>query len=137
MRKKETFSWLTRACMTLLLAFFAISIYAQNVTVKGSVKDQLGDPVIGATVKVLGSSTGTVTDIDGNFSISCSPNATLEFSYIGFSTKAVDVKGHTKLEVTMNESTSSLDEVVVTALGIKRMLRNLVTLFLPLVQKNL
>jgi TonB-linked SusC/RagA family outer membrane protein len=120
MRKKETFSWLTRACMTLLLAFFAISIYAQNVTVKGSVKDQLGDPVIGATVKVLGSSTGTVTDIDGNFSISCSPNATLEFSYIGFSTKAVDVKGHTKLEVTMNESTSSLDEVVVTALGIKK-----------------
>ncbi len=120
MRKKETFSWLTRACMTLLLAFFAISIYAQNVTVKGSVKDQLGDPVIGATVKVLGSSTGTVTDIDGNFSISCSPNATLEFSYIGFSTKAVDVKGHTTLNVTMDESNNSLDEVVVTALGIKK-----------------
>lgn len=120
MRKKETFSWLTRACMTLLLAFFAISIYAQNVTVKGSVKDQLGDPVIGATVKILGSSTGTVTDIDGNFSISCSPNATLEFSYIGFSTKAVDVKGHTTLNVTMDESNNSLDEVVVTALGIKK-----------------
>ena len=84
MRKKETFLWLSRACMTLILALFAISIYAQNVTVKGSVKDQLGEPIVGGTVMVKGANKGTITDIDGKYSIECAPNATLTYSYIGY-----------------------------------------------------
>lgn len=106
--------------MAVLMMFFAVSISAQNITVKGSVTDKTGEPVVGATVRVLGSTSGVVTDVDGNYSISCPSSATLEFTYIGFSSKAVDVKGKTNVNVTMLESSNSLDEVVVTALGIKK-----------------
>jgi iron complex outermembrane receptor protein len=119
-RKENAFKLSLRACMAVLMMFFAVSISAQNITVKGSVTDKTGEPVVGATVRVLGSTSGVVTDVDGNYSISCPSSATLEFTYIGFSSKAVDVKGKTNVNVTMLESSNSLDEVVVTALGIKK-----------------
>lgn len=100
--------------------FFAVSISAQNITVKGSVTDKTGEPIIGATVRVVGVSSGVITDADGNYSISCPSSATLEFSYIGFTSKTVGVKGQTTLNVKMEEANTSLDEVVVTALGIKK-----------------
>ena len=106
--------------MTLLLAFFAISIYAQNVTVKGSVKDQLGEPIVGGTVMVKGANKGTITDIDGKYSIECAPNATLSFSYIGYVTSEENVNNRTTINVQLKEESTSLKEVVVTALGMKR-----------------
>ena len=106
--------------MTLLLAFFAINIYAQNVTVKGSVKDQLGEPIVGGTVMVKGANKGTITDIDGKYSIECAPNATLSFSYIGYVTSEENVNNRTTINVQLKEESTSLKEVVVTALGMKR-----------------
>ena len=106
--------------MTLLLAFFAISIYAQNVTVKGSVKDQLGEPIVGGTVMVKGANKGTITDIDGKYSIECAPNATLTYSYIGYVAVEEKVNNRTTINVQLKEESTSLNEVVVTALGMKR-----------------
>ena len=121
MEKKESASRLSlRAVLAVLMMFFAVTLSAQNISVKGSVVDQSGEPIVGASVKVLGSSMGVITDIDGNYKISCPSSATLEFTYIGFASKAVDVKGKTTINVTMEEGNTSLDEVVVTALGIKK-----------------
>lgn len=121
MKKEENaFRLSLRGVLAVLMMFFAVSLSAQNITVKGNVVDQLGEPVVGAQVKTLGASTGVITDIDGNYTIQCAPGATLEFTYIGLATKAVDVKGQTTLNVTMEEANTNLDEVVVTALGIRK-----------------
>lgn len=85
--------------------------------VNGTVADANG-PLIGATVKVVGSSTGTVTDLDGNFTVACKPGDMLEVSYIGYVTKKV--KAANGMKVVLEEDGKMIDEVVVTALGIKR-----------------
>ena len=89
-------------------------------SVKGVVTDLKGDPIIGVNVKVKGSSTGTVTDIDGNFSLSVAKGEQLEFSYIGYTTKNVKVGDGRDLAIVLEEDSKVLNEVVVTALGIKR-----------------
>ncbi len=85
--------------------------------IKGIVSDEEG-PIIGATVKVVGSQIATVTDFDGNFEIKCEPGAMLEISYVGYST--VQMKASQNMEVVLKEDSEVLSEVVVTALGIKR-----------------
>lgn len=121
MKKKENnFHRSLRACLTALLMTFATAIFAQNVTVKGSVEDANGEPIIGASVKTAEQRTGTVTNVDGEFLINCSPNATLEISYIGFKTESVPVAGKTMIHVVLQEEAMNLNEVVVTALGIKK-----------------
>lgn len=110
-----------RISLAVLFLLFAAVSYAQSLIVKGSVKDQTGEPIIGATVRVLGSSTGgAVSDVNGNYSVKCPANATLEVSYVGFANKAIDVKGRTNIDVVLDEGSQNLDEVVVTALGIKK-----------------
>ena len=117
---------LRRALWTMLFMLFSVGIYAQDITVKGSVVDQNGEPIIGATVKVVGStSVGVVTDIDGNYTISVPSNGKLEYSYIGFSTQIVPVDGKNSMNVTLKEASMAIDEVVVTALGVKRQARSL------------
>ena len=86
-------------------------------TITGNVQDSDG-PLIGATVKVVGTSQGTVTDIDGNFSIDCKPGDILEVSYVGYTSQ--QVKATNGMIVTLGEDKTMLSEVVVTALGIKR-----------------
>ena len=86
-------------------------------TISGTVEDANG-PMIGATVKVVGSTTGTVTDFDGNFTLKCKPGDMLEVSYIGYATK--QVKAQQGMKILLVEDKTVLDEVVVTALGIKR-----------------
>ena len=66
-----------RACLMAVCLLFAVAVSAQNVTVKGSVTDQNSDPIIGATIKVVGTQTGTVTNFDGDFTLSCREGATL------------------------------------------------------------
>ena len=90
-----------RACMVGVCMCLALAANAQNVTVKGSVKDQFGEPVIGATVKVVGSTVGVVTDFDGNYTISVPSNGKLEYSYIGCSTQVLPVDGKSSLDVTL------------------------------------
>lgn len=90
----------------------------QSQAIKGTVVDANGDPLIGATVKVAGTQTGAVTDFDGNFTINCKAGAMLEISYVGY--KSQSVKAANMMKVTLEEDGKVLNDVVVTALGIKR-----------------
>ena len=109
-----------RAFLTFVMIFIATSLYAQEITVRGSVKDATGEPVLGASVKVVNANVGVITNMDGDYTIKCSPKATLQFSYIGYKTKKVEVNGKKVINVTFDEESTALNEVVVTALGMKR-----------------
>ena len=99
-----------------LLCLFPLGAMAQSV-VKGTVNDEAGEPVIGATVKVQGSQKGTITDFDGNFSVEAAPNATLVISYVGYITQNVNVAGKNNLVITMREDNTTLNDVVVIGYG--------------------
>lgn len=90
-----------------------------NKMVKGTVLDEHGEPIIGATVKVKGTKTATVTDIDGNFSFEVPEGSMLVVSYLGYADKEISADAKS-LTINMSENSEVLNEVVVTALGIKR-----------------
>ena len=87
---------------------------------KGKVTDPSGEGVIGANVKVLNSTEGTITDMDGNFSLSVTPNACLSVSYIGYATQEVVVKNQTPLHIALKEDSRLIDEVVVVGYGVQK-----------------
>lgn len=90
----------------------------KNTLVKGTVKDVSGEPLIGVSVSVKGKSgIGTITDINGNFSIQCDANDALVFSYIGYATLEFPVNGKSSLSISMKEDTKVLDEVIVVGYG--------------------
>ena len=104
----------------LLFVLFATQANAQNITVTGTVSDNLG-PVIGASIQVEGTSNGCITDIDGNYTLPNVPsNATLVFSYIGYQTQKIAVAGKTHINVTLSEDSQLLQEVVVVGYGVQR-----------------
>lgn len=106
------------ALLTLLVALISLSVSAQNVTVKGTVKDKTGETVIGASVVEKGNtSNGTITDIDGNYTLSVPSNATIVFSYVGMTTQEVSVKGKTTIDIVMEDDAQALEEVVVIGYG--------------------
>lgn len=106
-------------CMSFLLVF-SLPSYAQNArTVTGSVMDEFGEPVIGATVMVIGTTTGTVTDMDGKFSLSVPENGKLSVSFIGYLTQTITNLNNPT--VTLKEDVAKLDEVVVVGYGTQRM----------------
>ncbi len=110
-----------RVCLTGFLMLFVAFAYAQDITVSGSVKDAAGDPAIGATIRVQGSANaGTVTDVNGNFTITCSPRATLDVVYIGYATQSVAVNGRTNIDVVLSQSSTDLGEVVVVGYGTQK-----------------
>ena len=86
-------------------------------TVTGTIVDEAGEPIIGANVLVEGTTNGTITDIDGKFTLNVPENATLDVSYIGFLTQKINVKGQSDLKITLREDTQKLDEVVVVGYG--------------------
>lgn len=94
---------------------------AQNKTIKGKVTDQKGEPLIGVNIVVKGTTIGVITDMDGNFTINV-PNddATLVFSIVGYLTEEVALAGRSEVNIKLIEDIKQLNEVVVTALGIKR-----------------
>ena len=98
----------------LAVVFCALDVSAQ-ATINGQVKDETGDGVIGASVVEKGTSNGTVTDFDGNFSLKCKPGATLVFTYIGFNPQELPAKNG--MEVTLKEDVAQLNEVVVVGYG--------------------
>ena len=100
--------------------FMAFGLNAQDITVSGTVKDNTGEPVIGAGVVVTGTTRGTSTDIDGKYTITCAPAAVLEFSFIGMETQNVAVGGRRTIDVVLQPDSEFLTESVVTALGITR-----------------
>lgn len=105
---------------TLLLFLFmaaSLNVFAQTITLTGSVVDTTGEPIIGASVLEKGTSNGTITDIDGNFSLKVSSNATVVVSYIGMKSQEINVKGKTTLNVTLLDDAQALEEVVVIGYG--------------------
>jgi large conductance mechanosensitive channel protein len=92
-------------------------MFAQQITVQGVVKDQTGETVIGASVMEKGTTNGTITGIDGDFSLNMSPNGTLVVSFVGYKTQEVQVKGQKQLQVVLSEDAEMLDEVVVIGYG--------------------
>ena len=90
------------------------------IPVRGVVRDAKGDPLIGVNVKVKGLSIGTITDVDGIFTIKTKKGSVLEFSYVGYTVRNVTITSDKPLTVVLQEDNAVLNEVVVTALGIKR-----------------
>ena len=106
-----------RAAMAMLLSVFCFVAYAQK-TVTGTVVDATGEPMIGVSVMVDGTTNGGVTDFDGNFTIKNVPdNGVLKFSYIGFKDQKVSVAGKENLSVTLQEDATGLEEIVVVGYG--------------------
>lgn len=105
----------SRMLLVLACLFVGASAWAQD-TVTGTVVDAEDEPLIGATVLVKGSSVGTSTDYDGNFTIAAAQGKTLIVSYVGYTTQEVTVKGN-NIKVTLKEDTALLDEVVVIGYG--------------------
>ena len=106
----------SRIFISLLMLFASVSLFAQKVTVTGTVSDEIG-PVIGVSVVEKGTTNGTVTDLDGKYSISVASDAVLEFSSIGYSTQEIAVGGRSVINVSLAEDAEFLDEVVVVGYG--------------------
>ena len=118
-QKRSQKGW-QRFLFLALMAVCSTMAMAQG-KVSGTVVDAQGEPVIGASVVVKGTSTGTVTDFDGNFIIPSVPqNATLVFSYVGYRTQNIAVGGKSQFNVTLEEDKQLLDEVVVVGYGVQR-----------------
>ena len=102
----------------LLVAVISLGVSAQNVTVKGTVKDKMGETVIGASVVQKGNtSVGTITDIDGNFTLSVPAGSTLVISYVGMKTQEVKLDGSSSYDITLDDDSQALEEVVVIGYG--------------------
>jgi TonB-linked SusC/RagA family outer membrane protein len=109
--------------ITLLIALM-LSVYsfafAQSSTVKGKVSDKSGQSLPGVTVAVKGTTTGTVTDVSGGYTIAVPPDATLSFSFLGFATQDIPVGGQSVINVALLESATNLNEVVVVGFGTQK-----------------
>lgn len=111
-------------CIRLLLlvtmSFISLTAVAQsNITITGVVKYTNGETVIGANVTIEGTTTGTITDINGNFTLNAPSDGELVVSYIGFQTQKISINKQHTFNITLKEDAEMLSEVVVTALGIK------------------
>jgi len=100
-----------------MFSFLSLSAQSGSITVKGVVKDVQGEPVIGASVVVKGTTTGSMTDLDGRYSVTASPNATLEVSFLGYKTQTIQVSNRTEVNIVLQDDTELLDEVVVIGYG--------------------
>lgn len=104
--------------LVLLMAILSIfPLMAQQIEVAGTVSDKDGEPLIGASVLVVGAKLGAATDIDGNFSITAPANGKLQVSYLGYEPQTVNIDGRTTINIILEQNTSVLDEVVVVGYG--------------------
>ena len=111
----------TKLFAIILSILCCTSIVAQNLTVKGRVLESTGEPIIGASVMVKGSSIGISTDIDGQFQLKAQAGNTLRVSYVGYEPKEVVISAdNAPLTIVMEQSNQSLDEVVVVGVSMKR-----------------
>ena len=112
---------LLKGTLFIFLWIFSLSIFAQDITVRGTVYDADGEALIGVTVQVQGTTTGTVTDVNGGYVLqNVSPNANLEVSYVGMQSEIVPVRGRTQINVELTDDTELLDELVVVGYGEQR-----------------
>ena len=106
-----------RLAIGLLTLLMPMIVLAQDITVQGTVTDEAGETLIGATVQQKGTSNGTVTDFDGNFTLTVPSNAILSVSYIGYTPKEIAVNGQTNLIIVLSSDDQMLNEVVVIGYG--------------------
>jgi TonB-linked SusC/RagA family outer membrane protein len=119
MRKLEKLGTWSR--MFLLLSVLCLfTVIAQAQTVKGIVRDQNGDAIIGATVKILGARGGTVTDNKGQYSIDAPSGSILSISYVGYLTKQIRLRGENSVDVTLMEDNTTLNDIVVIGYGVQK-----------------
>ncbi len=122
--KKTSFTSLrieVRRMLSFCCALFCcLGLLAQSKEVTGKVTDMAGEPIIGANVLEKGTTNGVITDLDGNFSLTVSSSAVLQFSYIGYASQEVSVAGKNIINVQMKEDTEVIDEVVVVGYGTQK-----------------
>lgn len=109
--------------LIVLMGFFlfAHQLFAQDISVSGNVKDEKGEALIGVSIQVKGTPTGNITDIDGNFVLQSVPaNGELVFTYMGYITQTIPVKGKSVINVVLKEDSQALDEVVVVGFGTQK-----------------
>jgi len=110
-----------RVFLIMLLGIFSINTLSaqggSSITVKGNVKDKQGEAVIGASVIVSGTTAGTITDIEGNYSVTATSNGTLEIKYLGYKTQIIPVQSRSTINVILEEDSELLGEVVVIGYG--------------------
>ena len=104
----------------MMLIAGTVSLSAQGYTLKGTVEDIMNEPLIGASVMVKGTSQGTMTDFDGNFSIQVMNGDVLTFSYVGYLAKEITVAGQNDITVVLEEAAQNLNELVVVGYGTAR-----------------
>lgn len=110
-------SWLRNILAIACLLLTSSSLFSQTKTVTGTVTDALNDPLIGVSVLIQGTTSGTVTDLDGNYSISVTPDNVLEFSYVGMQKQMIPVGLQTVINVVMKDDSQMLGETVVIGYG--------------------
>lgn len=115
MRNERPLREIRRLSVFVLMACLSLCAFAQKLTVKGRVVDAANEAIIGASVQVKGTANGSITDMDGNFTLQADPGATLVVSYIGYQTR--EVKAASTVNVTLSEDNELLDEVVVIGYG--------------------
>ncbi len=119
--KKRFPQHLGKRWMFLILCVYSFGVFAQNVNVTGLVTDTRGEPLIGVTIQVQGTAHGTVTDFDGKYLIPAVPaDAILEVSYVGMKSETINVNGRSVIDITLEEDTGVLEEVVVVGYGIQK-----------------
>lgn len=106
--------------LMLLLCLFPTWIIAQDLSIKGRVKDAMGEPIIGANVLVTGTTNGVITDMDGSFTLTVPRNGELIISYIGYQTQTININGKSTFEIELKEDAEILNEVVVVGYGTQK-----------------
>ena len=110
-----------KACMLFLLLFAGMSMFAQNRTITGTVTNNEGESLPGVTVVEAGTANGTITDLDGIYSLSVAPQSKkLVFSYIGMETQEISIGNHSSIDIVLSETTIGVDEVVVVGYGVQK-----------------
>jgi TonB-linked SusC/RagA family outer membrane protein len=117
---KNKFNFIKFMLLVIAMGFFSYAYPQETITITGKVTDLLNEPIIGANVIEKGTTNGTVTDMNGLFTLSTPPNATISFSYIGYISTEVAVNNRTELSIKLKEDQTILNEVVVVGYGTQK-----------------
>lgn len=118
---KEKLKQYYKLFFTLILLTSSVSMFAQTRTITGNIVDNSGIPIIGATILVAGTTNGTTTDLDGDFTLgNVSSNDVLQISYIGYVTQTITLGNQTNMQIILSEDTQALDELIVIGYGVQR-----------------
>lgn len=126
MNKKESirchlnFSWKILVFLTVLLVSFNLQAQNQKVQISGTINDEQGEPLIGANVVEKGTTNGTLTDIDGKFNLSVTSSATIQITYVGYTSQEFPLAGKTSFNIVLKEDSQILEDVVVVGYGVQK-----------------